>query len=337
MEMNNEHLESFLTKNTVTLTYGEALKKLILITANASIELGQLLAKGNLMGEAAKLDSVNVQGEYQMQLDVISNDIYVKAFQESKVVAGIVSEELKDAIIWPNSTEKHQFLVNFDPLDGSSNLMVNGIVGSIFSILPLPTSGVNDASAFLQPGKAQLAALYVIYGPATMLVISIGNGTHAFTLDQASNSFKLSHANLKINVQTNEFAINTSNERFWEKPIKRYVAECIDGQSGIRERDFNMRWMASMVADVHRILMRGGVFLYPKDTKLPSKMGRLRLLYEANPMSMLVEQADGKSTIGRMRLMDVEPTDIHQRIPVILGSEQEVTLIAHYHQVHDQE
>lgn len=335
--MNNEDLESYLRDNTAALSYGEALKKLILVTANASIELAQLLAKGSLTGEAAKLDSMNVQGEYQMELDVISNDIYVKAFQESNVVAGIVSEELTDAVIWPGSTEKHQFLVNFDPLDGSSNLMVNGIVGSIFSILPVPTSGVNDASAFLQPGKAQLAALYVIYGPTTMLVISIGNGTHAFTLDQASNSFKLSHANLKINAQTNEFAINASNERFWEKPVKRYVAECIDGRSGIRARDFNMRWMASMVADVHRILMRGGVFLYPKDTKLPSKMGRLRLLYEANPMSMLVEQADGKSTIGRMRLMDVEPTDIHQRIPVILGSEQEVTLIAHYHQVHDQQ
>ncbi len=337
MKMNNEHLESFLTKNTVALSYGEALKKLILITANASIELAQLLAKGSLTGEAAKLDSLNVQGEYQMQLDVISNDIYVKALNESKVVAGIVSEELADAVIWSGSAEKHQFLVNFDPLDGSSNLMVNGIVGSIFSILPVPISGVSNASAFLQAGNAQLAALYVIYGPSTMLVISIGNGTHAFTLDQSTNNFMLTHADIKINAQTNEFAINASNERFWENPIKRYVAECIDGRTGIRACDFNMRWMASMVADVHRILMRGGVFLYPKDTKLPSKMGRLRLLYEANPMSMLVEQADGKSTIGHMRLMDVEPIDIHQRVPVILGSEQEVTLIEHYHQVHDQQ
>ena len=335
--MNNEHLENFLTKSTAEFSYGKALKKLILVMANASIELAQLLSKGSLTGEAAKLDSLNVQGEYQMQLDVISNDIYVKALNESKVVAGIVSEELADAVIWPGSAEKHQFLVNFDPLDGSSNLMVNGIVGSIFSILPVPISGVSNASAFLQAGNAQLAALYVIYGTSTMLVISIGNGTHAFTLDQSTNNFMLTHADIKINAQTNEFAINASNERFWEPPIKRYVAECINGRAGIRARDFNMRWMASMVADVHRILMRSGVFLYPKDTKLPSKMGRLRLLYEANPMSMLVEQADGKSTNGLVRLMDVEPTDIHQRVPVILGSEEEVTLIAHYHQLHEKQ
>ena len=335
--MDNQDLVNYLTLNTAGLSNGAALKQLILTTAQASIQLAELLAKGHLSGESIKLDQLNVQGEHQMQLDVISNDIYIKALKESNVVAGVVSEELTDAVIWHHDAEKHPFLVSFDPLDGSSNLMVNGVIGSIFSILSTPTTDNIDAHAFLQAGKSQVAAFYVIYGPSTMLVLSIGFGTHGFTLDPTTHDFKLTHANLKINVQTNEFAINASNERFWEKPIKRYVAECIDGRAGIRGQDFNMRWMASMVADVHRILMRGGVFLYPKDTKLPSKMGRLRLLYEANPMSMLIEQAGGKSTIGLLRLMEVEPTDIHQRVPVILGSEQEVSLITHYYQVHDQQ
>lgn len=332
MEMKNTDLESYLTRATVAFSCGDALKKLVLATANASVEMAQLLAKSNLTGEAIKLDSLNVQGEQQMQLDVLGNAIFVKALKASNVVAGIVSEELDDAVIFEENSERKPFLVTFDPLDGSSNLAVNGIVGSIFSILPVPKGDQIEAQAFLQAGKSQLAALYVIYGPATMLVISIGNGTQAFTLDTTTNIYYLTHADIKMSAQTSEFAINTSNERFWEKAVKRYIAECIEGKAGIRARDFNMRWMASMVADVHRILMRGGVFLYPKDNKQPVKAGKLRLLYEANPMSMLVEQAQGKSSTGRMRIMDIQPTEIHQRVPVILGAEQEVTLLEQYYQ-----
>ncbi|HOY71443.1 MAG TPA: class 1 fructose-bisphosphatase [Methylotenera sp.] len=335
--MNNKSLESYLETACASLSYGEALAKLVLAAAKASIELAHLLAKSNLTGDTEKLSNKNVQGEYQMRLDVISNDIFVKAFKASNVVAGIVSEELEDAVIFNIEGNQYPFLVAFDPLDGSSNIAVNGIVGSIFSILPAPIHGAIDAQAFLQAGKSQLAALYVIYGPATMLVISIGNGTQAFTLDAATNTFYLTQANINISPQTSEFAINASNERFWEKPIIRYIAECLDGKAGLRARDFNMRWTASMVADVHRILMRGGVFLYPKDNKQPTKAGRLRLLYEANPMSMLVEQAHGKSSTGRMRILDIQPTEIHERVAVILGSEQEVSLIAQYHQLYDQQ
>ncbi|MGB4812672.1 MAG: class 1 fructose-bisphosphatase [Methylophilaceae bacterium] len=346
--MKNEDLDSFLTKATVVFSYGEALKTLILTTAKASIELAQLLSNANLTGETAKLDNTNVQGEQQMQLDVVSNDIYIKAFKASNVVAGFVSEELADAVILNQplnqssgqgnhqNKAENQFLISFDPLDGSSNIAINGIVGSIFSILPVPKNSLLDNKAFLQAGKNQLAALYVIYGPATMLVISVGNGTHAFTLNNQLNNFQLTHADMNIKAETSEYAINASNERYWETPIQRYIAECKAGSAGVRGRDFNMRWMACMVTDVHRILMRGGVFLYPKDSKQPIKKGRLRLLYEANPISMLVEQAQGKSITGRTRIMDIQPTDIHERVPVILGSAEEVNLLAHYHQQYDE-
>lgn len=329
--MKSESLDNYLTNATEPFSYGNALKQLVLAIANASVELAQLLAMGNLKGEVIKLDSFNVQGEQQMQMDVVSNAIFVKAIQESNVVAGVVSEELDHAVIFQNHADKYSFLVNFDPLDGSSNLAVNGIVGSIFSILPASVDIEMNEYSFLQSGKSQLAALYVLYGAATILVVSVGRGTHAFTLDVTTNTYYLTHPDVKISAQSSEFAINASNGRFWEQPVKRYIAECVAGKIGIRARDFNMRWMASMVGDVHRILMRGGVFLYPKDNKLPAKAGRLRLLYEANPMSMLVEQAQGKSSTGYERIMDISPSEIHQRVPVILGSEQEVTLLEQYH------
>ena len=335
--MNHESLASYLAKATANLSCAKSLTKLVLTIADASIELACLLDKSNLTGNTLKLESTNIQGEEQMQLDVLSHDIFVSALKASNVVAGLVSEELDEALIFDDIAKQAPFLVNFDPLDGSSNLAVNGIVGSIFSVLTIPIDGIRDAQAFLQSGKSQVAALYVMYGPATMMVLSMGEGTHGFTLDAQSHTFYLSHANIQMSEHTSEFAINSSNQHFWEKPIQRYIAECVEGKAGARARDFNMRWMASMVADVHRILMRGGVFLYPKDNKVPAKAGRLRLLYEANPMSMLIEQAHGKSSTGRMRILDIQPADIHERVAVIMGAEQEVTLIAQYYMQDDQE
>jgi fructose-1,6-bisphosphatase len=224
----------------------------------------------------------------------------------------------------------------FDPLDGSSNVDVNVSVGSIFSVLRCP-EGVTEPRAkdFLQPGTKQVAAGYAIYGPTTMLVLTLGRGTHGFTLDRNMGEFILTHPDMTIPASTREFAINASNERFWEPPVRRYVAECIQGKAGTRGADFNMRWIASMVAEVHRILVRGGLFMYPRDTKDPAKPGRLRLMYEANPMSMLVEQAGGAASTGRGRILEVEPTSLHQRVPVILGSRDEVARIESYHHDHD--
>jgi fructose-1,6-bisphosphatase I/sedoheptulose-1,7-bisphosphatase/fructose-1,6-bisphosphatase I len=226
-------------------------------------------------------------------------------------------------------------LAVFDPLDGSSNIDVNVSVGSIFSVLRAPEDRSPELSDYLQPGRQQLAAGYALYGPSTMLVLTVGRGTHGFTLDREVGNFILTHPNIQIPADTSEFAINTSNERFWEPPVQRYVAECKAGKTDVRGRDFNMRWIASMVAEVHRILMRGGIFMYPRDMKDPSKPGRLRLMYEANPMGMVVEQAAGIATTGRQRILDVVPEQIHQRIGVILGSRNEVERLERYHQEYD--
>ena len=230
------------------------------------------------------------------------------------------------------STARGRYLLAFDPLDGSSNIDVNVSVGTIFSVLRHEQDSAPAAADFLQPGLGQVAAGYAIYGPATMLVISVGKGTHGFTLDREIGNFMLTHPDLQIPPDTSEFAINTSNARFWEPPVHRYVTECQAGKSGVRSRDFNMRWIASMVAEVHRILMRGGVFMYPQATpRIRTRPGRLRLLYEANPISMLVEQAGGRATTGRKRLMEVAPEALHQRIPLIFGSRNEVERIERYH------
>lgn len=233
------------------------------------------------------------------------------------------------------SDKRGPFLTIFDPLDGSSNIDVNVSVGSIFSILRAPAGREVQPSDYLRSGREQLAAGYAVYGPSTMLVLTVGKGTHGFTLDREVGNFILTHPSIRIPAETSEFAINTSNERFWEPPVQRYIAECKAGKTDIRGKDFNMRWIASMVAEVHRILMRGGVFMYPKDTKDPSKPGRLRLMYEANPMGMVVEHAGGFASTGRGRILDVVPEQIHQRIPVILGSRQEVERIERYHQEYD--
>lgn len=275
---------------------------------------------------------VNVQGEEQKPLDVLSNQLFVRATEWGGQLAGMVSEEMEAPYVLPPQHPRGKYLLLFDPLDGSSNIDVNVSVGSIFSVLRAATPGQDpQPQDFLQPGTQQVCAGYAIYGPSTMLVLTLGRGTHAFTLDPALGEWVLSHPHLKVPETTREFAINASNSRFWEPAVKRYVDECLAGQAGPRGTDFNMRWIASLVAETHRILMRGGVFLYPRDTKDPSRNGRLRLLYEASPISFLIEQAGGGASTGRNRLLEVQPESLHQRIGFVFGSANEVTRIERYH------
>jgi fructose-1,6-bisphosphatase I/sedoheptulose-1,7-bisphosphatase len=275
---------------------------------------------------------INVHGEAQKALDVTSHEIFLRANEWGGHVAGMVSEELEGVYTLPASYPRGKYLLMFDPLDGSSNADVNVAVGSIFSIVRAPTPGVDArAEDFLQPGRAQVCAGYAIYGPSTMLVLTLGHGTHAFTLDPMLGEWVLSHRALQVPPQTREFAINASNSRFWEPAVKRYVDECLAGQTGPRGADFNMRWIASLVAETHRILMRGGVFLYPRDSRASGKAGRLRLLYEVNPIAMLIEQAGGRASDGRGRALDVQPESLHQRCGLVFGSAAEVERIERYH------
>jgi fructose-1,6-bisphosphatase len=296
-----------------------------------------IVGRGALGASHGAADSVNVQGETQMKLDVISNDIFLRTSEFGGQLAGMVSEELDEPYQIPEEYPLGKYLLVFDPLDGSSNIDINAPVGSIFSVLKAPDGmGRPTPADFLQPGSQQLCAGYAIYGATTMLVLTVGHGVHGFTLDRGFGEFILTHPNMTIPQETSEFAINASNERFWEPPVRRYVLECLAGHSGVRGKDFNMRWIASLVAEVHRILIRGGLFMYPKDTKAPNKPGRLRLLYEANPMAMIVEQAGGSASWGRGRILDLMPTEIHQRVPLILGCRSEVERLELYHREHDQ-
>ncbi|MGF6753678.1 class 1 fructose-bisphosphatase [Paraburkholderia sp. GAS42] len=311
----------------------------LLIDVAASIKtISAALTKGALGGNYGSAETVNTHGEEQKKLDLTTNDIFLQHCEWDGLLAGMVSEEMEEVYAIPEAYPRGEYLLAFDPLDGSSNIDINGVVGSIFSVLRVK-DGRRDAlitgSEFLRPGYEQVAAGYAIYGPSTMLVLSVGNGTHGFTLERDVGNFVLTHSDIRIPEDTCEFAINASNERFWEPPVRRYVQECKDGRSGCRTRDFNMRWIASMVAEVHRILMRGGVFMYPRDFKTPAMEGRLRLLYEASPMSFLVEQAGGQAITGRERILDVVPQKLHQRVPVILGSKNEVARIGRYHSEYD--
>lgn len=295
---------------------------------------------GALVGVLGSADSENVQGETQKKLDIISNEVFIKSNEWAGHLAAMASEEMEDVYQIPDAYPKGKYLLVFDPLDGSSNIDVNVSVGTIFSILRC-ADGVQTPSEadFLQPGTKQVCAGYAIYGPSSMMVLTTGNGVNGFTLDQNIGEFILTHPGMRIPADTHEFAINMSNMRFWEKPLKRYIDECLAGTEGSRDKDFNMRWIASMVAEVHRILTRGGVFMYPTDSKLKSKGqgGKLRLMYEANPMSMIVEQAGGASSTGRDRILDLQPEKLHQRVPVILGSKNEVERIVNYHREDDAE
>lgn len=278
---------------------------------------------------------INVQGETQKKLDVVSNELFIRMNEWGGHLAGMASEEMDDPYAIPAQHPRGKYLLVFDPLDGSSNIDVNVSVGSIFSILRAPEHLANGGPLtdkdFFQPGATQAAAGYALYGPTTMLVLSVGNGVAGFTLDPVMGEFMLTHPDMRVPEDTQEFAINASNSRFWEAPVKRYVDECLAGKTGPRGKDFNMRWIASMVAEAHRILMRGGVFMYPRDTKDPSKPGRLRLLYEANPVGFIMEQAGGRASTGQVPMLSVQPTSLHQRIGLVFGSKNEVERIERYH------
>ena len=296
-----------------------------------AVAFGEL---GDIMGVAG--GDVNVQGEVQEKLDVLSNLMFLRTAEWSGHIAGMVSEEMTAPYQIPAAYPRGKYLLVFDPLDGSSNIDVNVSVGSIFSILRAPPEVIESGrdvvdADFLQPGATQVAAGYAIYGPTTMLVLTVGNGVAGFTLDPNLGEFKLTHPDITVPADTQEFSINSSNSRFWEPPVKRYVDECLAGRGGSRGKDFNMRWIASMVAEAHRILMRGGVFLYPRDSKESTRHGRLRLLYEANPIGFVMEQAGGRASTGRQPVLGVKPTELHQRIGLVFGARNEVERIERYH------
>ena len=335
MHLGRTTLSKFLIQQLDGIEGARELGALLVDVAAAVKAISAMTAKGALGGFLGTADTKNTHGETQAKLDVLANEALLRACEWGGLVAGLASEELDEPYAIPDEFPRGRFLLVFDPLDGSSNTDVNVSVGTIFSILRHDQLQPPALADYLQRGRSQVAAGYAIYGPATMLVLTVGKGTHGFTLDREIGNFILTHPNLQIPADTSEFAINTSNARFWERPVHRYVTECQAGKSGERARDFNMRWIASMVAEVHRILMRGGVFMYPKDTRDPAKPGRLRLMYEANPISMLIEQAGGLSSTGRQRLLDVVPKSLHERVPVILGSRHEVERIERYHAEHD--
>ena len=302
------------------------------MVARACKSISQAVNKGDLGDVMGTADSENVQGEIQKKLDIIANEVLIEANEWGGHLAGMASEEMEGIYVVPNRYPQGEYLLMFDPLDGSSNIDVNVSIGTIFSVLRMPENdrGV-DIGDFLQPGVQQVAAGYCVYGPQTTLVLTVGDGVAMFTLDREQGSFVLTREHVQVPADTKEFAINMSNMRHWDAPVKRYVDECLQGKEGPRGKDFNMRWIASMVADVHRILTRGGIFMYPWDKREPNKAGKLRLLYEANPMSWLIEQAGGASTNGKQRILDIKPTQLHERVSVILGSKNEVERVTRYH------
>ncbi len=320
------------TKGTLTAD----LKFLIEIVSRACQAISIAIGKGGLGDVLGEAGSDNIQGEAQKKLDVLSNEILLEANEWGGHLAAMASEEMDLPHLVPNRFPKGGYLLMFDPLDGSSNIDVNVSIGTIFSVLRCPEGAdlsTPEAAekAFLQPGTAQVAAGYAVYGPTTVLVLTIGEGVCVFTLDREQGHFVLTQENVQIPADTKEFAINMSNQRFWEAPVQRYVDEMVAGKEGPLGKDYNMRWVASMVADVHRIMTRGGIFMYPLDSKMKDKGGKLRLMYEANPMAFLVEQAGGAATTGRQRILDLTPNGLHQRVPVILGSKNEVDRVTGYH------
>ena len=311
------------------------LRLLLEVVARACKGISQSVNKGALGGVLGGADSENVQGEMQKKLDIIANEVLIEANEWGGHLAAMASEEMENIYVVPNRFPQGEYLLLFDPLDGSSNIDVNVCIGTIFSVLKKPSNpeGKNDVTEvdFLQKGSQQVVAGYCVYGPQTMLVLTVGDGVAVFTLDREQGSWVLTQDGLKIPPDTKEFAINMSNKRHWAEPVTRYIDECLEGVDGPRGKDFNMRWVASMVADVHRILTRGGVFLYPWDKREPDKAGKLRLMYEANPMAFLVEQAGGLATNGRERILDIVPTRLHERVSVMLGSRNEVARVSEYH------
>ena len=311
------------------------LRLLLEVVARACKRISHSVNKGALGDVLGSASSSNVQGEVQKKLDIIANEVLIEANEWGGHLAAMASEEMDAIYVVPNRYPRGEYLLLFDPLDGSSNIDVNVSVGTIFSVLRMPEDdrGVDEGD-FLQPGNRQVAAGYCIFGPQTTLVLTVGDGVAMFTLDRELGSFMLIQDDVRIPADTQEFAINMSNMRHWDEPVKRYIDECLQGQEGPRDKDFNMRWIASMVADVHRIMTRGGIFMYPWDKREPKKPGKLRLMYEANPMGWLIEQAGGAATNGHQRILDIQPTQLHERVSVILGSKNEVERVTAYHQEH---
>ncbi len=308
------------------------LRLLLEVVARACKSISHAVNKGALGGVLGSADSENVQGEVQKKLDIIANEVLLEANEWGGHLAAMASEEMDSIYLVPNRYPQGEYLLLFDPLDGSSNIDVNVSIGTIFSVLKKADDSQGVAEkGFLQLGKNQVAAGYCVYGPQTTLVLTVGDGVSMFTLDREQGSFVLTQENVQVPADTKEFAINMSNMRHWDEPVRRYIDECLQGQEGPRGKDFNMRWIASMVADVHRILTRGGVFMYPWDKREPHKPGKLRLMYEANPMSWLIEQAGGAATNGKERILDLQPSQLHERVSVVLGSKNEVERVTRYH------
>ena len=308
------------------------LRLLMEVVARACKRISQAVGKGALTNSLGDVGTQNVQGEKQMKLDVIANDTLLEANLWGGQLAAIASEEMDQPFTIPDRYPKGEFLLLFDPLDGSSNIDINSVVGTIFSVLRAP-EGVKEPSEkdFLRPGSEQVAAGYAIYGPSTMLVMTVGDGVAAFTLDREIGAWYLTERGYRVPEATQEFAINMSNRRHWYPPVRKYIDELLDGKTGPRGKDYNMRWIAALVAEIHRIMNRGGVFMYPADLRTPDRPGRLRLLYEANPMAMLMEQAGGAATDGRQRILDIQPTSLHQRVPLFIGAKEEVEQVTKYH------
>jgi fructose-1,6-bisphosphatase I len=308
------------------------LRLLLEVVARACKSISQAVNKGALGGVLGSAGSENVQGEVQKKLDIIANEVLIEANEWGGHLAAMASEEMDSIYAVPNRYPQGEYLLLFDPLDGSSNIDVNVSIGTIFSVLKKPEGGqAVSEQDFLQAGNKQVAAGYCVYGPQTTLVLTVGKGVAMFTLDREQGSFVLTQDGVQVPPETKEFAINMSNMRHWDAPVKRYIEECLQGKEGPRGKDFNMRWIASMVADVHRILTRGGVFMYPWDKREPDKAGKLRLMYEANPMAWLIEQAGGAATNARQRILDLQPAKLHERVSVVLGSKNEVDRITAYH------
>ena len=308
------------------------LRLLLEVVARACKRISLAVSKGDLAGVLGEAGTNNIQGEAQKKLDVIANETLLEANEWGGHLAAMASEEMEGVYSIPNRYPRGEFLLLFDPLDGSSNIDVNVSIGTIFSVLHLP-EGVTEPTEehFMQPGTRQLAAGYAVYGPSTLLVLTVGDGVAKFTLDKETGSWTMTGNHLRIPEETREFAINASNARHWYPPVRRYVDELLAGRTGPRGKDFNMRWVASMVADVHRILCRGGIFMYPGDAREPDKPGKLRLMYEANPMAFLIEQAGGAATNGVQRIMEIQPSKLHERVAVFLGSKREVERATSYH------
>lgn len=333
--MSNQSLSDYLNRLQSQNHCNEELNGLLMAVSNSCKTISNKVAKGALAGVLGTLGSENVQGEVQKKLDVIANDILLAESARNGFLAGVASEEMDTFYSLKEAPKTGNYLLLFDPLDGSSNIDINAPIGTIFSILKSPKNAQELSEAdFLQAGHQQVAAGYAIYGPQTILILTLGQGVVGFTYDRESDQWLLTHEQITIPAETQEFAINMSNYRHWATPVRDYIDDCLAGATGPREKNFNMRWIASMVADVHRILMRGGIFMYPWDAREPQKAGKLRLMYEANPMSFLIEQAGGLSTDCTQRILDIQPSELHQRVSVCLGSKNEVELVLKYHQEH---